>query len=80
MGLAYGYPRGAYYILIDVRSTSLAAREFARVLRDEAQVLVGVAGSTSGNEGFIRGSLAVPYDKLEEGLERMAGIVDRYQR
>jgi aminotransferase len=81
MGLPYGRPRGAYYIMPHVGSTGLSSQQFARVLREEANVMIGGAGGATDpfNEGFVRCSLAVPYAQLEQGLERMAGVVRKYK-
>lgn len=81
MGLPYGRPRGAYYIMPHVGSTGLTSQEFAKVLREEGNVMIGGAGGATDpyNEGFVRCSLALPYAKLEEGLERMAAVVKKYK-
>jgi aminotransferase len=79
MGLPYGYPRGAYYILFDVRPTGLTSQQFVDLLRDEAGVSFGGGSSaTSPNAGFVRGSLAIPSARIEEGLARMGPVVERY--
>lgn len=77
MGLGYGLPRGAYYITIDARPTGLTAKQLSGVLREEAGVLLSGGGSDPHNEYFMRGSLTVSYDKLEEGLAHMAPVVER---
>lgn len=81
MGLPYGRPRGAYYIMPHVGSTGLTSQQFAKALRDEGNVMIGGAGGATDpyNEGFVRCSLALPYAKLEEGLERMAAVVKKYK-
>lgn len=81
MGLGYGTPKGAYYIMFDVRSTGLTSQEFAIVMRDEAKVLVGGGGGATDplNEGFARGSFAVKTADIQQGLERMAPVVAKYQ-
>ena len=81
MGLPYGKPRGAYYIMFDIRSTGLTSQQFSAAMRDEAKVLVGGGGGATDplNEGFARGSFAVSYDTIEEGLARMTPVVKKYQ-
>jgi aminotransferase len=81
MGLPYGRPRGAYYIMPDISSTGLTSQQFAKALREEANVMIGGAGGATDpfNEGFVRCSLAVSYAQLEQGLERMAGVVKKYK-
>lgn len=81
MGLPYGRPRGAYYIMPHIGSTGLTSQQFAKALREEANVMIGGAGGATDpfNEGYIRCSLAVPYEQLEVGLERMAAVVKKYK-
>ncbi len=81
MGLPYGRPRGAYYIMPHIGSTGLSSQQFAKALREEANVMIGGAGGATDpfNEGFVRCSLAVPYTQLEQGLERMAAVVKKYK-
>jgi aspartate/methionine/tyrosine aminotransferase len=77
MGLPYGRPRGAYYLMPHIGNTGLTSQQFARVLRDEAQVMIGGAGGGTDpfNEGFVRCSLATPTEQLKVGLERMGNVV-----
>jgi len=81
MGLPYGMPQGAYYIMFDITSTGLTSSDFANTMRDEAKIVIGGGGGKTDpfNEGFARGSFAVPIAKIEEGLERMAPVVAKYQ-
>ncbi len=81
MRIPYGYPQGAYYVLLDVTSTGLSSQEFAKVLREEAKVVVGGGGGATDpyNEGYNRGSFTVSDHKLEEGLARMGTIVAKYR-
>lgn len=81
MGLPYGRPRGAYYIMPHIGSTGLTSQQFARALREEGNVMIGGAGGATDpfNEGFVRCSLAVAYAQLEQGLERMAAVVKKYK-
>jgi aminotransferase len=80
MGLPYGRPRGAYYIMPYIGATGLSSQQFATVLREEGNLMIGGAGGATDpfNEGFVRCSLALSYPKLEEGLERMAAVVQKY--
>jgi aminotransferase len=81
MGLPYGRPRGAYYVMPHIGSTGLTSQQFAKALREEGNVMIGGAGGATDpfNEGFVRCSLAVPYAQLEQGLERMASVVKKYK-
>jgi aminotransferase len=81
MGLPYGRPRGAYYIMPRISGTGLTSQQFARALREEGNVMIGGAGGATDpyNEGFVRCSLTVPYAQLEQGLDRMAAVVKKYK-
>lgn len=81
MGLPYGRPRGAYYIMPHIGSTGLTSQQFAKALREEANLMIGGAGGATDpfNEGFVRCSLAISYTQLEQGLERMAAVVKKHK-
>jgi aminotransferase len=81
MGLPYGRPRGAYYIMPHIGPTGLTSQQFARAMRDEAQLMIGGAGGGTDpfNEGFVRCSLAIPTEQLKVGLDRMAAVVKKYR-
>ncbi|MCW5849500.1 MAG: aminotransferase class I/II-fold pyridoxal phosphate-dependent enzyme [Anaerolineae bacterium] len=79
MGLPYGRPRGAYYILIDITGAGLDSPTFSRTVRDEAGVVIGGGGGAVDPSTLytVRGAFTSPLDKLEEGLARMARVVER---
>jgi aminotransferase len=81
MGLSYGYPKGAYLLMLNVTSTGLSSQKFEQVMRDEAKVIVGGGGGTTDelNEGYCRCSLAISMSELKEGLARMAPVVAKYK-
>jgi aminotransferase len=81
MGLSYGRPRGAYYILINTQATGLDAVNFSRVMRDEAGVIIGGGGGAvdPSTRYYVRGAFTNPLDQLEEGLARMARVVAKYR-
>jgi aminotransferase len=81
MGLPYGRPRGAYYIMPNISGTGLTSQQFAKALREEGNLMIGGAGGATDpfNEGFVRCSLATSYTQLEQGLERMAAVVKKYK-
>jgi len=80
MGLSYGQPQGAFYLMVNITSTGKTSEEFARALVQEEKVLVG-AGNSSGEEGegYVRVSFNAPADKLREGLQRMQQAVTRWR-
>jgi len=81
MGLTFGYPQGAYYVYINVSNTGLSAADFAKRLRGEHQIVLGSGGSIGPEwQSYVRGSLAVPYDVLRGGLERIGHAVEQLKR
>lgn len=81
MNLTYGRPQGAYYVYLNIASTGLTGREFAERFRNDYNVILGSGGAIGGEwASYLRGSLAVPTDKLRDGLNRLARAVERYRR
>jgi aminotransferase len=80
MGLTYGQPQGAFYLMVNITSTGKTSEQFAQALLAEERVLVG-AGNSSGEEGegYVRVSFNAPADKLQEGLKRMQRAVTRWR-
>ena len=80
MGLSYGQPQGAFYLMVNISPTGKTSKEFAQALKQEEKVLVG-PGSAFGEEGegYIRVSFNAPVDKLEEGLQRMQRAMTRWR-
>ncbi|MCL6593916.1 MAG: aminotransferase class I/II-fold pyridoxal phosphate-dependent enzyme, partial [Alicyclobacillus sp.] len=78
MGCEVVPPEGTFYVFPSIRRWGMNAMEFAtRLLQEEhVAVLPGSAFSRFG-EGFLRLSLAVPDDLLEEALARMERFVRR---
>lgn len=71
-GLFRYAPRGAFYVMVDVRGTGMTSERFARELLRAEKVAVapGSAFGPSG-EGFVRVSLASEESLLIEGLRRL---------
>jgi aminotransferase len=70
VGVPYARPRGAYYVAADVSDCGLELPVFVRRARDEAGLMLGIAGA-----GCLRGSLMQASPRLEEGLARLQGFV-----
>ncbi|MDQ0510558.1 pyridoxal phosphate-dependent aminotransferase [Ancylobacter amanitiformis] len=71
-------PEAGMFILVDVSGTGMSGEAFAWTLLDEEQVAVmpGHAfGAGAGN--FVRISLTVPDDKIEEACRRMVAVATR---
>ncbi|MCH7952186.1 aminotransferase class I/II-fold pyridoxal phosphate-dependent enzyme [Patescibacteria group bacterium] len=80
MGLTCFEPRGAFYCFPSVRVTGLSDEAFAEGLLMEEKVAV-VPGSAFGQfgVGHVRICYAMPYEVLEQALERIRGFVDRHR-
>ena len=65
-------PKGALYIWTPIPN-GYTSTEFAQKLLDEANVVVTPGnGYGSGGEGYIRLSLTIPDDQIDEGLRRLS--------
>ncbi|MBT9369064.1 pyridoxal phosphate-dependent aminotransferase [Rhizobium sp. CSW-27] len=71
-------PEGGMFVVVDVTATGLDGADFARELLNTEKVAV-MPGSSFGHQaaGFIRISLTVPDEVLEEAVRRMATLAGR---
>lgn len=76
--VAYVWPTGGFFMMVDVSATGLDSWEFSRRLLGETGVAVvpGLAFGASG-EGYVRVSLAAADENVTEGTRRLAEFVDR---
>jgi aspartate/methionine/tyrosine aminotransferase len=75
-GLDVFRTRGTFYMLVDIASSGLPARDFTLRLLDEFRVAVApgeVFGP--GGDGLVRISFAVESDLLAEGMSRIARAI-----
>jgi len=74
------YPRGAFYILVDISEVGLPSEEFALALLKEEKVSVA-PGSTFGKstDNMIRLSFATEETELLEGVKRICSFINRYR-
>jgi LL-diaminopimelate aminotransferase len=71
VGLRFDPPKGSVFVWVPVPAGHDSA-SFATLLLEEAGVVVPPgSGYGPSGEGFVRFSLTVPDDRLEEGLERI---------
>lgn len=71
-------PKGAFYAFANISKTGLGSREFAvRLLKETHTVVVPGPGFGEGGEGFIRLSYATSEERIQEGLHRIEGFVNR---
>ncbi len=74
IGIPAVAPKGALYIWTPIPAGYTSA-EFAQKLLDEVDVVVTPGnGYGPGGEGFIRLSLTIPDDQIDEGLRRLAKL------
>jgi aspartate/methionine/tyrosine aminotransferase len=73
-GVPFVMPDGAFFLMIDVRSSGLDSWTFAlRLLREVGVATVPGAAFGAGGEGFLRITLAAAEDTLAEGIARLTG-------
>jgi LL-diaminopimelate aminotransferase len=75
IGLDVDPPRGAIYVWARVPEGETSASFTERVLEDAAVVISPGAAYGPSGEGFVRMSLTVPDDRLNEAAERIAALV-----
>jgi LL-diaminopimelate aminotransferase len=75
MGIVVDPPKGSVYVWAPVPA-GYDSKSFAARLLEQADVVVtpGTGYGPSG-EGFVRFSITIPDDRLEEGVERLRGVV-----
>jgi LL-diaminopimelate aminotransferase len=75
MGVVVDPPRGSIYLWVPVPDDH-TSESFTTYLLDEADIVVapGTGYGPSG-EGYVRFSLTIGDDKVEEGVERLRKIV-----
>lgn len=77
-GLVPVMPEAGMFIVVDVSGTGMSGEEFAWALLDEEQVAV-MPGASFGDRAadFIRISLTVPNDQIEEASRRISALAMR---
>jgi LL-diaminopimelate aminotransferase len=75
MGTVVEPPKGSIYLWVPV-PVGHTSESFTKFLLDEVDIVVapGNAYGPTG-EGFVRFSLTIPDDRLEEGVERLRKVV-----
>lgn len=73
-------PDGAFYAWVNVEETGLEAEVLAKLLLEEAGV-AGIAGTAfgAGGKNYLRFSLVSARDLLEEALERIQRVSNRWR-
>ena len=74
-GIEYTVPKGSFYVFCSIKKYGMSSFEFASSLLKETGVFT-FPGTCFGDmgEGFIRLSLLVPTEKIEEAFDR----IERY--
>ena len=75
-GISCRYPKGAFYVMPNIKEIGISSQEFADRLVGEAGV-VTVPGSGLGanGEGYLRMCFATSEENIEKGIERMNKFV-----
>ncbi|MDQ3941195.1 MAG: LL-diaminopimelate aminotransferase [Actinomycetota bacterium] len=75
MGVVVEPPKGSIYLWVPVPDGH-TSESFTTYLLDQADIVVAPGnGYGPSGEGFVRFSLTISDDRLEEGVERLRGIV-----
>lgn len=77
IGLRVDPPKGAIYVWARVPDGETSASFTEKVLEEAAVVISPGAAYGPSGEGFVRMSLTVPDDRLNEAADRIAALVDR---
>ena len=75
------YPKGAFYMMVDISDTGMGSDEFSLALLDEEKVSVapgGTFGKTT--EKMIRISYATEESKLIEGVKRICKFINTHKK
>ena len=75
IGIDVRPPKGAIYVWAPVPAGESSASFAERVLEEAAVVISPGSAYGPSGEGFVRMSLTVPDDRLNEAAERIAGLV-----
>jgi len=75
MGIVVEPPRGSIYLWVPVPDGHTSESFTAHLLDEVAIVVAPGTGYGPAGEGFVRFSLTVPDDRLEEGVERLRRVV-----
>ena len=72
LGIPYVVPKGSFYIFPDIRKFRMSSYDFASTLLRSTGVFLfpGTCFGATG-EGFVRISLLVPKEKIEEAFDRL---------
>lgn len=73
-GLSCPSPDGAFYLFVDITSTSLDSLSFCKRLLEEKQVAT-IPGVAFGNDDCVRLSYATDLGTVEKGIERLTDFV-----
>ena len=75
MGIIVDPPKGSVYVWAPVPAGYDSKSFAARLLEQAAVVVTPGTGYGPSGEGFVRFSITIPDDRLEEGVERLRGVV-----
>ncbi|MDF1631054.1 pyridoxal phosphate-dependent aminotransferase [Mycoplana sp. MJR14] len=70
-------PEAGMFIVVDVSGTGMSSEAFAWALLDEEQVAVMPGSAFGDGADFVRMSLTVPDEKIDEACRRMSALAGR---
>ena len=81
IGLSCFEPKGAFYVVPDIRSTGLTSNEFCeRFLREERVAVIPGSAFGPGGEGFVRACYAASMKDISEAITRMDNVLTNLRR
>ncbi len=77
LGIDYTVPKGSFYVFCSIKKYGMSSFEFASSLLRETGVFTFPGTCFGGaGEGFIRLSLLVPTEKIEEAFDRVGRYLE----
>lgn len=80
LGLRLRAPKAGLYLWARVPEGITSVQFATRLLEDAAVVVTPGIGYGPSGEGYVRLSITIPDDRLEEGVRRMEGLAAAWQR
>ncbi len=75
-GMSCVWPKGAFYVMPNIKELGIASKEFAvRLLERTGVVVVPGSGLGPNGEGYLRMTFAVNEEMIQEGLGRMEHFI-----
>jgi len=77
-GISCKYPKGAFYVMPNIKGLNMSSQEFAdRMVMEAGVVTVPGSGLGENGEGYLRMCFAISEEKIEAGIDRIDKFVRR---